>query len=63
MNNTFSFRRFYMLFKKHTIENASLYLLSAGVLTGLMFIILGLVAYNLGGIVPPGVQTIVFVFF
>lgn len=63
MNNTFSFTRFCMLFKKHTIENASLYLLSSGVLTGLLFIALGLIAYNLGGVVPPGVQTVIFVFF
>lgn len=63
MNDTFSFKRFIMLFKKHTIENANLYLLSAGVLMGLLFITLGLVAYTLGGVVPPTVQTIIFVFF
>ena len=63
MNNTFSIKRFNLLFKKHTIENANLYLLSAGVVFGLMFITLGLTAYNLGGVVPPDLQTIIFVVF
>lgn len=63
MNNTFSFKRFAMLFKKHTMEHSQMYLMAAGVLTGLMFIILGFMAYTNGGQLPPGVQTVVFIIF
>jgi len=63
MNNTFSFKRFAMLFKKHTLEHAKMYLMSTGVLAGVLFLILGFVAYNTGGQLPPGVQTVIFILF
>jgi hypothetical protein len=63
MNNTFSFKRFAMLFKKHTLEHAKMYLMSAGVLAGVLFLILGFVAYTTGGQLPPGAQTVIFILF
>lgn len=63
MNNTFSFKRFAMLFKKHTLEHAKMYLMSTGVLAGLLFLILGFIAYNTGGQLPPGAQTVIFILF
>jgi len=63
MNNIFSFSRFAMLFKKHTLEHAKIYLMSAGVLAGLLFLALGFIAYTNGGQLSPGPQAIIFIFF
>lgn len=46
MNNTFNFQRFALLFKKHTAENYKLYLMSTGVLAGILLLILGFAAYG-----------------
>jgi len=63
MNNTFSFKRFAMLFTKHTLEHAKIYLLSLGVLTGLLFVVLGFMSYTNGGELQSKSQVIVFFFF
>jgi hypothetical protein len=63
MNNTYSFKRFAMLFKKHTLEHTKIYLLSAGVLTGLLFVVLGFMSYTNRGELPAMSQVIVFYFF
>ena len=62
MNNTFDIKRFGMLFKKHTLEHGKTYLLSAGVLTGLLFILLGFSSYSSDGHLRINVQIPVFVF-
>ena len=62
MNNTFDIKRFCMLFKKHTLENSKTYLLSAGVLTGLMFIFLGFNSYSSNGHLLMYVQIPFFIF-
>ncbi len=62
MNNTFNLKRFGMLFKKHTLEHGKTYLLSAGVLTGFMFILLGFMSYSSGGHLFNNLQVPVFVF-
>ena len=46
MNQIFSLKRFVLLFKKHTIENYRGYLLSIGVLFGLLSISVGSAVYN-----------------
>ncbi|RZK81694.1 MAG: hypothetical protein EOO92_04490 [Pedobacter sp.] len=40
MNNTFDFRRFSMLLKKHTVENYKAYLMSAVVLAGIIAVLM-----------------------
>ena len=40
MNNTFDIKRFGMLFKKHTVENARTYALSTAVLFGVILLVL-----------------------
>jgi len=63
MNNTFSFKRFAMLFQKHTLEHIKIYLLSLGVLTGLLFVVLGFMSYTNGGELSSKSQAVVFLFF
>lgn len=60
MNNTFSFRRFSLLFSKHTIEYYKTYLLSVAVLLGLLTAILGFSSYVSGGPIHPEVQLAIF---
>ncbi|RYE36754.1 MAG: hypothetical protein EOP42_02240 [Sphingobacteriaceae bacterium] len=57
MNQTFSIKRFSMLFKKHVIENYKTYLMSAGVLTGILFLSMGFSAYVKGGYLSQSTQT------
>ncbi|RYE32514.1 MAG: hypothetical protein EOP42_09320 [Sphingobacteriaceae bacterium] len=56
MNQTFNLNRFLMLFKKHVIENYKTYLMSVGVLAGILFLWLGLSAYFNDGFLPIGSQ-------
>ncbi|WP_345953627.1 hypothetical protein [Mucilaginibacter sp. PAMB04168] len=63
MSNTFSFKRFIMLFKKHTLEHGKTYLLSSAVLAGLFFISLGFISYINHGDLQPGAQGVIFVIF
>ena len=62
MNNTFDIKRFGMLLKKHSLEHGKTYLLSAGVLTGLMFLVLGFMSYSSNGHLRINAQIPVFVF-
>src|SRR4051794_28226809 len=62
MSNTFDIKRFGMLFKKHTLEHGKTYLLSAGVLTGIMFLTLGFMSYSSNGHLRINEQIPVFVF-
>ncbi|MEO8885496.1 MAG: hypothetical protein ABI367_05495 [Mucilaginibacter sp.] len=62
MNNTFDIKRFSMLFKKHTQEQGKTYLLSAGVLTGFMFLLFGFFSYSNDGHLPTNLQIPVFIF-
>ncbi|RZM27257.1 MAG: hypothetical protein EOO88_14035 [Pedobacter sp.] len=45
MNNTFTFTRFALLFKKQFVEHLSTYLMSAAVLLGILAVMLGFSAY------------------
>jgi len=64
MKNQFSLKRFGMLFQKHTSENYKSYLLSAGVLTGIMFLIMSFATYTvLGRPMNPDQQMLMFVLF
>ena len=63
MNNTFNLKRFGLLFKKHTVENAKTTLLSIGVLVGLLFMVLGFCAYSNNGILVPIMQLLTFSWF
>jgi hypothetical protein len=62
MNNTFSLNRFIRLFKKHTLEHAKTYLLSTGVLAGIIAIGLGVFAFTNGGRLAVQVQAIIFIY-
>ncbi|WP_448699083.1 hypothetical protein ACFGVR_19275 [Mucilaginibacter sp. AW1-3] len=46
MNQIFSFKRFGMLFKKHTVENYKSYLMSLFVLVGILVIVIGITNYR-----------------
>ncbi len=63
MNQTFNLNRFAMLFKKHTMENYRMYLMSAAVLAGILLLFMGFVAYNNAGFLPENVQTSFFITF
>lgn len=56
MNQFFNLKRFAMLFEKHTVENYKTYLMSAGVLAGILLLSLGLSAYGNGGYLSQGTQ-------
>ncbi|NQX42953.1 hypothetical protein SAMN05421820_113207 [Pedobacter steynii] len=60
MNNTFSFRRFSLLFSKHTTEYYKTYLLSVAVLLGLLTAILGFSSYVSGGPIHEKAQLAIF---
>ncbi|WP_124580560.1 hypothetical protein [Pedobacter sp. KBW06] len=60
MNNIFSFRRFSLLFSKHTTEYYKTYLLSAVVLFFLLTLGLGFVCYKSGGSISEKGQFAVF---
>ncbi|WP_342329101.1 hypothetical protein [Pedobacter sp. FW305-3-2-15-E-R2A2] len=60
MNNTFSFRRFSLLFSKHTTEYYKTYLLSVAVLLGLLAAILGFSSYVSGGPIHEKAQLAIF---
>src|ERR1700743_2754531 len=62
MNNTFDLNRFLLLFKKHTLEHAKIYLLSFIVLMGLVFLVLGFDSYTNGGLLDKKAQQISFIF-
>lgn len=62
MNNTFSFRRFSLLFSKHTTEYYKTYLLSAAVLFFLLTLGLGFACYKSGGTIAEKGQFVVFLF-
>lgn len=57
MNNTFTFNRFSLLFKKHFIEQIRTYLMSVAVLIGFLAITLGFAAYASDGELYLGVKT------
>jgi len=61
MNNTFNMQRFLWLFSKHTKENYKTYLMSLGVVAGILFISLGYVAYFEG--LGNGIQEAFFAVF
>lgn len=63
MNNTFNFKRFMLLFKKHSLEHAKTYLLSTAVLAGILLLVMALLSYNSKGRMPEQIQAIVFLYF
>jgi hypothetical protein len=62
MNNTFSLKRFALLFKKHTMENAKTYLLSIAVIVGLLFLLFGFMMFTSHNYLPVNAQGIIFTF-
>ena len=63
MNQTFNLNRFAALFKKHTVENYKTYLMSVGVLAGLLILFMGIASYSNGGYLLLGFQESFFVIF
>nr|WP_068890908.1 hypothetical protein [Pedobacter panaciterrae] len=63
MNETFNFTRFINLFKKHTAEQYKIYLMSTGVLIGVLILILGFISYSTHGHMAPAIQGAMFVNF
>lgn len=63
MNQTFNIQRFSMLFKKHTIENYKTYLMSVGVLAGMLLLFMGIASYGSGSYLSLGTQETFFVSF
>lgn len=63
MNNTFNFKRFTLLFKKHSLEHAKTYLLSTGVLAGILLLVMALLSYSSKGRIPEQLQAIIFLYF
>lgn len=63
MNQFFSIERFLMLFKKHTVENYKTYLMSAGVLGGILLAFLGFASYTSNGYLSGGAQLGFFISF
>ncbi len=61
MNQTFSFKRFSLLFKKHTVENFKSYLMSLIVLVSILIIIIEVTTYKKP--IPLDAQTIFFLIF
>lgn len=56
VNQVFSLPRFGRLFSRHTAEHWSSYAMAAAVLAGLLALLLGITAYQLGGTIPVGPQ-------
>ncbi|ETZ21174.1 hypothetical protein [Pedobacter sp. V48] len=63
MNETFNFTRFLNLFKKHTAEQYKTYLMSTGVLIGVLILVLGFISYSTKGHMGPVIQAAMFVNF
>jgi len=63
MNNTFSFKRFFMLLNKHTVEHYRIYLMALGVFAGLLSVVLGIFAYSNAEYVNSGSQFGIFLTF
>jgi hypothetical protein len=63
MNNSFNFNRFILLFKKHTLEHYKTYLMSAGVLAGIMTLIFSFIYYSNEGNINLQIQQIIFLNF
>ncbi|NRF41246.1 hypothetical protein [Pedobacter foliorum] len=63
MNETFNLTRFLNLFKKHTAEQYKTYLISTGVLIGVLILILGFISYSTKGHMGAVVQAAMFVNF
>lgn len=62
MKETFDLGRFASLFKKHTVENYKAYLLSLGVLTGGLTLVMTIISYINNGHISVVQQGIVFLF-
>ncbi|PTS95503.1 hypothetical protein DBR11_21215 [Pedobacter sp. HMWF019] len=60
MNNTFNLIRFLRLFKKQTAEQYKTYLMSVGVLIGILALLLGFMSYSGGGSIGPTAQGVIF---
>lgn len=60
MNETFNFTRFLNLFKKHTAEQYKTYLMSTGVLIGVLILVLGFINYSTHGHMGPVIQGAMF---
>lgn len=60
MNDIFNFTRFVHLFKKHTAEHYKTYLMSTGVLVGVMVLIMGFVSYSTRGHMSAIIQGTLF---
>lgn len=63
MNNIFSFQRFFKLLSKHTREQYKTYLISTGVLIGILSLMLGFTAYLGGGALDVKAQFAYFYIF
>jgi len=63
MNEIFNFTRFLNLFKKHTAEQYKTYLMSTGVLIGVLILILGFISYSTKGHMGPVIQGAMFLNF
>jgi hypothetical protein len=61
MNNFFSFRRFGLLFAKHTAEHIRTYLMALGVLFGVLLLGGSFIFFVIPGPPDPGLQTACFV--
>ena len=61
MNNFFNLQRFGRLFIKHTAEHYRIYLMSVGVLAGVMLLGGAFIFYVIPGPPDPGLQTAIFV--
>lgn len=62
MNNTFNLNRFWLYFKKHTIEHTKIYLMSIAVLMGILFFFFGFTAINDNGRITVDGQMMLFMF-
>ena len=62
-NQTFSFKRFGRLFRRHTAEHLRGYVMSAAVLAGALLLVMSYVAYMMGGTLTTGVQMVFFILF
>jgi hypothetical protein len=60
MNDIFNFTRFVRLFTKHTAEHYKTYLMSTGVLVGVMVLFMGFVTYSTRGHMGANIQGALF---
>lgn len=63
MNQIFSFKRFGMLFKKHTVENFKGYLMSMFVLVGILTVTIAILVHNQSIPMKINEQITLFIFF